>query len=157
MLILAPIIRKRFWYNASAMSALLCSIVFFVYPTVGFNHKYILFENLYSIVTHSLLLVCSVSLITLRFTDFRYRRVGNPLGVLADWLCIGGVYVYGLCEMYLLKLDHDPLYILPGNDVQSVVGLDHALYLVAYIAFLLSYFNVFYIVQHIIKRRTSSK
>lgn len=153
MMIFAPIIRKRFWYNACAMNALLCAIVFFVYPVVGFNHKYILFENLYSITTHALLLVSSLSLITLRFTDFSYRRKGNVLGAFAEWLCLGGIVAYCICEMYLLHLDPDPLYILPGNDVQDVVGLSHTLYLIVYVIFLLFYFNVFYIVQHTVTQR----
>lgn len=155
MLITAPLIRKPFWYNACSMNALLCAIVFFVYPVVGFNHKVILFENVYSIATHMLLLICSVSLITLGFTDFRYRRSKNPIGALAEWLCLGCIFAYAFLEMYVLHLERDPLYILSGNEVHTVIGLSYPLYLVVYVTFLLFYFNVFYIVQRIVERHKS--
>ena len=73
-LMLSTIINKKFFYNFTSITSLLCALVFFAYPGVGFNNEYILFENLYSIATHSLVLVMSILLITLRFTKFEYKN-----------------------------------------------------------------------------------
>ena len=48
MLIISTFVNKKFFYNIASITSLLCAIIFFAYPGVGFNNKYILFENLYS-------------------------------------------------------------------------------------------------------------
>ena len=53
-LIICAICNKKFIYNASSIMALICALIFFAYPSAGFNNLYIYeFENLYSICTHS--------------------------------------------------------------------------------------------------------
>lgn len=47
-LIIVTIFNKKFLYNFASTTSLLCALIFFAYPGVGFNNKYILFENLYS-------------------------------------------------------------------------------------------------------------
>lgn len=134
--------RKRLLYNFSAMISLLCALVFFAYPSVGFNHRVILFENFYSITTHSLLLVTSISMMTLGFTDFRMdkQEIKKTAAMLA---C---VYGYAAAEI-LLKIEPDPLYFMPGNEVQAFLGVGYAPFLVIYAAFLAFYFSVFYLAQ----------
>lgn len=134
--------RKTWLYNFSAMNSLLCALVFFAYPSVGFNHNVILFENFYSIATHSLLLVCSVSMMTLGLTNFRYdsREVRNCLVLLA------GVFLYAAAEI-LLGIEPDPLYFMPGSEVQDFLGVSYPVFLVIYVTFLSLYFNAFYLLQ----------
>lgn len=134
--------RKKLLYNFSAMISLLCALVFFAYPSVGFNHRVILFENFYSIATHSLLLITSVSMMTLGFTDFRYEKqqIKKTAAMLA---C---VYGYAAAEI-LLKIEPDPLYFMPGNEVQAFLGVGYGPFLVIYVVFLAFYFSVFYLVQ----------
>ena len=51
LLIASPIVNKKFFYNFSCITAMLCSLVFFAYPGVGYNNEHILFGNIYSIIT----------------------------------------------------------------------------------------------------------
>ena len=143
MTMVTALTRKKVLYNFSAMNNLLCALVFFAYPSVGFNHNVILFENFYSITTHSLLLISSVSMMTLGLTDFRLKI--RELVTVAALLC--GVFGYATA-LILLKIEKDPLYFMHGNDVQAFLGTDYATFLVIYVGFLLFYFSVFYLVQN---------
>lgn len=140
-LIFAAIVNKKWLYNFASYSALLCALIFFAYPSVGFNNKYILFENLYSIATHSLLLVTSISLITLRFTKFEYKTIWK------DLLCLLVVLIYTFIEIYVLKIESDPMYFMPNNEVQEILGVSFPIYLVIYIAFMMVYINLFYLID----------
>ncbi len=140
-IIIAVIFRKQYLYNVSCYCSLICSIIFFAYPGVGFNNKYILFENLYSICTHSLLLITSITLITLKFTKFDYKQIWK------DLICLAIIFVYAFLEIYLLKIATDPLYFMPGNDIQDIVGLSYGVFLPIYIIFLIVYINIFYFIN----------
>ncbi|MBE7088723.1 MAG: hypothetical protein E7370_04330 [Clostridiales bacterium] len=146
-MIIAPIVNKRFFYNYTAIIGILCTLVFFAYPSVGFNHKYILFEDLYSISTHSLLLTGSISLITLRFTDFKYK------GIWKECICLAVTFAYAFIEIFVLKIDLDPLYFMPDNEVQEILGTSYPLYLVIYISFLTVFFNAYYLIKGLIDKR----
>lgn len=140
-LIIATIFNKKFLYNFASMTALLCSLIFFAYPSVGFNNKYILFENLYSIATHSLLLITSITLITLKFTKFEYKTIWK------EGICFAVILAYVFLEIYGLKIESDPMYFMPGNDVMEILGLGYSAYLVVYILFIAIYFNIFYLID----------
>lgn len=139
-LILGAVINKKSFYNFGSMTALLCAIIFFSYPGVGFNNKYMLFENIYSIVTHALLLITSITLMTLHFTKFEYKTIWK------ESIYYVGLIVYSLLEIYVLKIEADPLYYMPGNDVMDILGLPYWAYLLVYIVFSLVYFNIFYLI-----------
>lgn len=147
-MIVAAFAKKRFLYNFCAMNALLCALVFFAYPSVGFNHRHILFENVYSIATHSLLLISSVVLMTLNLTSFQLRK-GN---LLKEGGLLVGMYAYTFIETFWLKIEPNPMQLLPNNDVQKVLGLPYPPYLVVYFVFLAVYFSAFYVVQHILDK-----
>ena len=108
---------------------------------MGFNNQYILFENLYSICTHALLLITSISLITLKFTEFRYKTIWKEL------ICLAVVFAYAFLEIYLLQIESDPLYFMPGNDVQEILGFGYPVFLIIYLVFMAIYVNVFYLIQ----------
>ena len=117
-------------------------MIFFSYPGVGFNNKYILFDNLYSICTHALLLTTAITMIVLRFTEFKYREIWK-LGI-----CFLLTFVYGLVQIYFLKTITDPMYFMPNGDIQAgILHISHGLYLFLYITFLLVYINAFYLVE----------
>ena len=105
---------KRFMYNFVSITGLVCAIAFFAYPGVGFNNQYILFENLYSIATHCLILICTILMITLGFTKFEFKTMYKELVVLA---C---VLTYALFEIYVLKIENDPMYLSP--ELVSVIN-----------------------------------
>lgn len=140
--------KKTWLYNFSAMNSLLCALVFFAYPSVGFNQRVILFENVYSIATHSLLLISAISMITLGFADFRLKasEIFSCAGLLA------GVFLYATAEI-LLGIERDPLYFMPGNDVQAFLGVNYPAFLVIYVGFLAVYFSAFYLVRHLVTGR----
>ncbi len=145
---LASVVKKKRLYNLATMCALINAIIFFAYPSVGFNHNVILFENLYSIATHALLIVSSVSMMTLKLTDFKFGR-----GTMWEALGLGLMFAYAFAEIYLLKIEKDPMYFMPDNDVQAFLGVDYTAYLFIYVGFLLIYFSLFYIVQKLIDKK----
>ena len=146
LIILSPFINKKWFYNFASMISILCSVIFFAYPGAGFLNKYILFENLYSIVTHSAFFIGAFLIVTLGLADFNYRMVKNEL------ICLGVLVVYCVLEMFVLSknssgapLEADPFYTLPGNEVQEIIGIkSHALYLVLYTLFIAVYSSAFY-------------
>jgi len=141
MLIFTPIVRKKWYYNVTSFSSFTCALIFFAYPSAGFNNKFIEFENLYSIISHSLILITSISLITLKFTDFRYKGIWKELVAFA---CI---FIYAFIEIYILKIATDPLYFMPGNEVQEILGLNYLSYLIVYVLFFIFYINIFYLIN----------
>ena len=140
-LIIAAIFKKKCLYNISSIMALLCAVIFFAYPGAGFNNVYIYeFENLYSIITHSMLLVTSISLITLKFADFKYKNMWKEL------ICLAVIYIYACLEIWVLKIEGDPLYFMPGGDIQDILGVGNAVYVIIYIIFLTFFVNMFYLI-----------
>lgn len=140
-IMISVIVNKKFFYNFTSITGILCAVIFFAYPGVGFNNQYILFENLYSIVTHSLLLIISILLITLKFADFRYK------GCWKEAICLAVVFVYSILEIFVLKIEDDPLYYMPGNDIQEILGIQYGGFLVVYIIFVLIFINAFYLIN----------
>lgn len=141
-LIIATLFNKKSLYNFASISALLCAIIFFAYPGVGFRSPYFLFEDLYSVATHSLLLITSVSLMTLGFTDFKYKSFWKVA------VCYAVILGYSLLEIFVLKIEADPMYFMPNNEVQDIVGLSYPVFLIIYIVFTIFYFNLFPLIQH---------
>lgn len=54
---------------------------------------------------------------------------------------------YVFLEIYGLKIESDPMYFMPGNDVMDILGVGYPLYLVLYIIFIIIYFNIFYLID----------
>lgn len=150
-LIVAAIVNKKFLYNFASITALLCAIIFFSYPGVGFRSPYFLFDDLYSVVTHCLLLVESITLMTLGFTDFKYKQFWK-VGV-----CYAVILLYTFLEIYVLKIEADPMYFMPNNDVQDILGIGYGAYLTVYIIFTLFYFNLFPLIQWLKTNKPVSK
>lgn len=142
LLIACVFVNKAFFYNFASLSGLLCAVIFFAYPGVGYNNQYILFENLYSIVTHALLLTMSITLMVLKFTDFKYKHMGKLA------ICFAATYAYGLVQVYLLKTQEDPMYFMPNGDIQAdILEISYGLYLFLYITLILVYINAFHLVS----------
>lgn len=150
-LIIATIFNKKFLYNFASITALLCAIIFFSYPSVGFKSPYFLFDDLYSVITHCLLLVESITLITLGFTDFKYKQFWK-VGI-----CYAVILIYSFLEMYVFKIDADPMYFMPDSIVQDILGMDYNVFLIAYIAFMLFYFNLFPFIQWLTTNKPITK
>lgn len=146
-LIISAIVNKKSFYNFACISSLLCAIIFFAYPGVGFKSPYLGFDDLYSIVTHCLLLISSITLITLKFTDFKFKDFWKVA------VLYGLTLAYSFLEIYVLKIENDPMYFMPGNDVQKIIGLNNQLYIIVYIAFTFLYFNLFPLIQWLNERK----
>ena len=142
-LIIAAIFRKKYLFNIASIMALLCAIIFFAYPSAGFNNTLMEFENIYSITTHAMLLVTSISLITLRFTDFKYKSMWK------DLICLAVIFVYACLEIWVLRISSDPLYFMPiaGNEVMEILGVGGALYVIIYTLSLIVFINIFYLIN----------
>lgn len=141
LLMISVLVNKKFFYNFASISALLCSLIFFAYPGVGFNNQYILFQNLYSIATHALLLTTSITMIVLKFTEFKYKSIWK------EAICFVATFLYAFLIIFALKLEPDPMYFMPNGDIQAgIFGISYGLYMLIYVAFLLIYINTFYLV-----------
>lgn len=141
LLIACVFVKKPFFYNFASLSALLCSVIFFAYPGVGYNNEIILFENLYSIVTHALLLTMSITLIVLRAASFKFKDLWK--------VAIGFAltFVYGLVQIYLLKTQEDPMYFMPDGDIQAdILHISYGLYLFLYITLIVVYVSSFHFI-----------
>ncbi len=152
LLMACVFVKKPFFYNFASLSALLCSVIFFAYPGVGYNSEYILFDNLYSIVTHALLLTMSITLMVLKFTDFRYKHM------LKLAISFALTFVYALFLIYVLEIEADPMYFMPGGDIQEdILGISYGLYLFLYCLLLVVYVNAFHLVTTIKAKRAGKK
>lgn len=141
-LIASVFVKKPFFYNFASLSALLCSVVFFVYPGVGYNNEYLLFENWYSILTHALLLTTSITMMVLGYTDFRYQDFWKT------GLCFLLTFGYAFLEIYVLRTQNDPMYFMPGGDIQAnILRMDYGLYICLYIVLLVILINIPYLVS----------
>ena len=60
-------------------------------------------------------------------------------------------YTYSLCsflEIFVLKLEADPMYFMPGGDIQAdILRISYGLYLFAYIAVIVIYINTAYMLD----------
>jgi hypothetical protein len=138
----AVFVNKKFLYNFASMQGLLCTLIYFAYPGTGFNNEYIMFSNLYSIFTHALLLVMSVLFIVLKLTKFEYKNIWKEL------ICFAVVFAYSFLEVFVFKTFADPMYFMPGGDIQAnILAIDYGLYLVLYIVLLVVYINSFYLIS----------
>ena len=150
LVILAVLINKKYFYNFSAIVGTLCAVVFFAYPGAGFNNEYILFENLYSIVTHSLFFIMSICFITYKFTDFNYKTAWR------EGICFALLIIYSFLQIYVLKTSPDPFYFMPENEVIEVLGgMSYALYLPLYLVFIAVYICAFYLIPVLSKQKKS--
>lgn len=148
LVMLAIIINKKYFYNFASIISILSGMIFFAYPGVGFNNEFILFENLYSIVTHTLFFVMAICFISYGFTDFKYKESWK------EGICFGILFIYVLLEIFVLKIESDPFYFMPNNDVQEIVGnMSYSLYLPLYIVFIAMFTNLFYLI-HKPKKKT---
>ena len=135
-------VKKKYFYGFASMSALLCSFIYFIYPGTGFNNEYIMWSNLYSIVTHALLLTTSITLLTLKFTEFKFKDLWKVA------IGFAVTYTYGIFEDLVLGLYRDPLYFMPGGDIQAgILGIDWGLYIILYVILVIVYVCSFYLIN----------
>ena len=140
VVIIAHFVNKPSVYNFASFTAILATGIFWVYPGAGFR-QYILFDDLYSIVTHAFAFMIAISFITLGFTKFEYKTIWKS--VIYYVICI----VWSLILAFGLKIESDPMYFLPGNEIQhDILGMDYALYLPLYILFTIVFINSFYLI-----------
>ena len=157
ILMIATLVRKKFMYNLAACNGIVCALVFFAYPSVGFNNTVILFENVYSIVTHTMLMLGAILCITLKFTSFKYYEGSLRKSAIWELLSMVIIFAYAFIEIYVLKIEADPLYFRSGNEVQDFLGCSYPVYLLIYSGFLIFYFNLFYIIDGLVRRRKLKK
>lgn len=99
----------------------------------------------------------SILLITLKFTKFEYKKIWK------EAICLVVLLVYVFLEIYVFKIEADPMYFMPNNDVMDILSLSYISYVVVYIIFMLFYFNLFYAIgdfkslKNLFKKRTKIK
>ena len=64
-----------------------------------------------------------------------------------------GILVYALFEIFVLEIESDPMYFMPGNDIVEVLGVPYPVFLVLYILFVVVYFSMFYIISSALRKR----
>ena len=86
-------------------------------------------------------------MITLRLTDFNYRDCWK------EAVCLGVTVIYAFIQIYLLKIEADPLFFMPNGEIQEIVGMSYPLYLPLYILFLCVYFSAYYGITYLKKKK----
>ena len=86
---------------------------------------------------------------TLGLTKFELTK-GN---LLKEAIGLILVFAYSFIEIFLLKIEKDPMYFMADNEVQAFLGVDYTAYLFIYVIFLAFYFSLFHIVQYLIDKR----
>lgn len=147
LIIISVIADKKFLYNITVILGMISAVIFFAYPGVGFNHSILLFENIYSIVTHAVILSACVCFITYGFAKFEYENIWK------DGICFLCVALYVVIEMFVLKIEPDPFYFMAGNDVEEILGMAHNLYVVLYVIFMAVYINAYYLISKFCKKK----
>lgn len=142
LIIISAVVNKRSIYNVTAIVAFLCGFAFFIHPGAGFNNEYMLFENIYSIITHFLLFTTAVCYLTYGFTKFTLRGIWKDL----LWLGVMAGYVYW--EICISKIEPDLFYFMPGNEVQTTLGMPYELFITCYIVMIIVYISAFYVIQN---------
>ena len=169
LIMISVLVNKKFFYNIASMNAIICVIIFFAYPSAGFNNQYYTFDNLYSIITHALLFMGGVSMITMGLTEFKYTRTRWYNSALRELFAIVCVFIYAAIEVFGLRIAEDPLYgvpsgfVAPGateayeNEVQEILGVSGPVYVILYFVFLAFYFNLFYVIQMLVDKARAKK
>ena len=142
LVMIAVYVNKKIVYNVASIISILCGGIFFIYPVAGYNNQYILFENIYSIITHCTFFAVSICFITYGFTDFKYK------GGWKDLIGIAIVFVYAFLEI-VFKIEGDPFFFMANNEVQEIIGMSYNVYLPCYIVFVLFYINLFYGIRYL--------
>ena len=63
-------------------------------------------------------------------------------------LCFALVFVYALIEIFVMKVEADPMYFMPNGDIQAdILWIDYGLYLFAYITLIVIYINTAYMLD----------
>ena len=66
---------------------------------------------------------------------------------------------YTFLEIFVLKIESDPMYFMPGNDITEILNIPYAGFLVLYILFMIIYINAFYLIdgrKNIFKKRKNN-
>ena len=57
-------------------------------------------------------------------------------------ICFALTFAYAFVEIFVLHIQTDPMYFMPGGDIQAdILKMDYGVYLFAYIALILIYIN----------------
>ena len=137
LVMIAIFVNKKALYNLASIVAILCGGIFFMYPGAGYNNEYILFENLYSIITHCTFFTAAICLVTYGFTSFKYKDCWKEM------IGIAIVIIYAFLEI-AFKIEADPFFFMQNNEVQEIVGMDYSVFVPCYIAFIIFYINLYY-------------
>ena len=92
-------------------------------------------------MTHALLLTTSITMMVLGITDFQYKDFWKT------GLCFLLTFMYAFVEIFLLKIQADPMYFMPDGDIQAdILRMNYGLYLTLYILVFLIFINVPYLI-----------
>ena len=136
VIIFAVYSRKQFLFNFACIGGLIATIAFLLYPAVGLNRTYMSFTCLYSTISHMLGFVCCILLMTLGIAKFEFKKIWQPL------LCFALMFAWGAICNFVIFPGADYMYMI--NDP---LGLNlNFPYQILYVAILLVYTSIFYVV-----------
>lgn len=117
--------------NASVVAGFLATIVFLLYPSVGFNTNIITFSQTYSIVSHSLGFILSVLLVVYKKVDFSINKIHHTI-----------IYFAGAI-LYMLFLN---IILFKGSNygyfVENELGLDVSIHVYRLVLLLIISFEI---------------
>jgi len=145
--IVAGFTKKQWLINFAVIGGLLATVSYLLYPAVGLNMKYITFDALYSIFSHSLGCVVCVCSLTLGIVKFEKRYIWTT------FLCFGVMFLWGT----ILNL-----FIFPGANFmylcQNPLGFDTIIpYQIVFAIAFVVYISTFYLVAEIARKHRVKK
>lgn len=144
--IIAIFSKNQVLINFGAIGGILATIAFLLYPAVGLHQVYINFTNLYSITSHMVGFICSISLISLGKTKFEMKKIWQT------YLCVALMFCWGAVVNFLIFPGSDYMYMI--NDPLEL-GLPFP-YQILYAAIIGLYVLAFYLVPFV-KNKIKSK
>ena len=62
-------------------------------------------------------------------------------------VCFALTFAYAFLEIFVLKVEQDPMYFMPNGDIQAdILRLPYGVYLFAYIAVIVIFINTAYMI-----------
>jgi len=147
VVIVALFTKNQMLINFGVIGGLLATLAFLLYPAVGLNRTYVSFTCFYSIFSHSLGFVTAILLMTLKRVRFEFKTMWQTI------LCFVVMFSWGALANWVIFPGSDYMY-MRNDPLELKLNFP---YQILYVAILLVYIFLFYLVYEIIVRLKRKK
>ncbi|MDD4351090.1 MAG: YwaF family protein [Clostridia bacterium] len=146
-IIIAYLIKWQPLINVSVVGGFLATLVFLLYPAVGFNTNIITFSQLYSISSHSLGFIFCVLMVSYKKVDLDIKKIYQPI------IYYAGAVLYGVFLNFVLYPGSNYMYF-----VKNELGIDVSIHIYRLILLAILAFEILCCyIPPLIKKRIMTK